>query len=184
MRRAGLQHRLRPAPLLTTQPHARPVEVQIREFRRQDVDALYFMDQRCYAPACRASFSHLLKTLLQPQAMALVAEAPALPRSPGLLGATVLRVESEAQRLFIVALMVEPGFRRAGLGTALLGHAAHLAAAQQQQALVVPVETENAEARAFLLARGFEDTGQAEPYFPDAQVGTLWRRPIAEESTA
>ncbi len=150
------------------------MEVLIREFRREDVDGLYFLDRRCYAPPYRLAYHQLVSTLLDRDVVALVAEAEGWTQA-GVIGALILRGEHWQKRMSIVALMVEAPFRRQGLGRRLLAWAERLARAQGYGELVVPLEADNEGAAAFLAACGFEDTGQAEPWFTDTAAGTLWR---------
>lgn len=151
------------------------MEVLIRPFRPADLDGLFVLDYRCYAPAYRFGYQQLLLTLQQREVTALVIEGE---RPGDIIGGLICRSEPQAGRVAVVSLMVEPDFRRLGLGSRLLAWCLGFARRSGWEAVVVPVERENAGAAAFLAANGGEDTGAAQPFFPAPETGTLWRIPV------
>ena len=177
VRRSG--QRLRPARRDATQELL--VEVLIRPFRPDDLDGLFVLDYRCYAPPFRFSYQQLLLTLQQVGVSALVIEGE---RKGDVIGGLIMRGEPGARRAAIVSLMVDPAYRRAGLGARLLGRAADYARNSQWEAVVVPVERENADAAAFLSVQGFTDTGMGQPYFESPEHGSLWRLDLQAAAAA
>jgi ribosomal protein S18 acetylase RimI-like enzyme len=160
-----------------------PVQVTIRPFRPEDLDGLFVLDYRCYAPEYRFGYQQLLLTLQQPDVSALVIEGE---RKGDVVGGLIVRGERQAQRAAIVSLMVEPDFRRLGLAKRLVQWAVGYARKSGWEAVVVPVEHGNEGAAAFLGAQGFQDTGAGQPWFAAPEVGTLWRLALAgtEETQA
>lgn len=150
------------------------MEVSFREFRRGDIDALFYLDERCYPPDDRIVYHQLVSTLLAPEVAAVVAEATEW-RDPGVVAALIVRSEPEQARLNVVSLMVEPALQRRGLGRRLLRLGQALGRAQGLTALAVPVAAGNEGAAAFLAACGLEDTGRPEPFFADEAGGSVWQ---------
>jgi ribosomal protein S18 acetylase RimI-like enzyme len=153
------------------------VEVTIRPFRPQDLDGLFVLDYRCYAPEYRFGYQQLLLTLQQADVTALVIEGE---RPGDVIGGMIVRGDPVARQAAVVSLMVEPDYRRLGLGKRLLDWARGYARSSGWQAVVVPLERSNAAGAAFLVAQGFADTGAAQPYYAAPEVGSLWRLPLDE----
>ena len=173
-------HRLgRPAATQRTIPRAEEslVEVTIRPFRPEDLDGLFVLDYRCYAPPYRFGYQQLLLTLQQVDLTALVVEGE---RKGEIVGGLIVRAERAARQAAIVSLMIEPDHRRLGLGARLVQWVADYARKSGWQAVVVPLERGNEAATAFLAAQGFADTGTGGPWFAAPDVGTLWRLSLDE----
>ncbi|MDH4247726.1 MAG: GNAT family N-acetyltransferase [Deltaproteobacteria bacterium] len=153
------------------------MEVLLREFRRQDLDALFFLEQRCYPEPYRFRFDQLLSILLDKNVITVVAESPkGLPASPSMLaGGMILRVEPFQQRLVLITLMVSEALRRQGLGRRLLETALTLGRQGRHSELLVPVEKENPNAGAFLAACGLQKSPALEPFFTRPEEGAVWR---------
>jgi len=154
-----------------------PVQVTIRPFRPEDLDGLFVLDYRCYAPAYRFGYQQLLLTMQQTDVTALVIEGE---RKGDIVGGLIVRGNGTARQAAVVSLMVEPDFRRMGLGKRLLDWVVGFARRSGWEAVVVPLECDNAGGAAFLGAQGFTDTGTAQPYFASPEAGTLWRLPVEE----
>lgn len=153
------------------------MEVLIRPFRPTDLDGLFVLDFRCYAPPYRIGYQQLLLTLQQRDVSALVIEGE---RPGDVVGGLIVRGGATAREAAVISLMVDPDFRRCGLGSRLLRRAADYARASGWQAVVVPVERDNTAAADFLRANGAVDSERAQPYFPSTEAGTLWRLPVEE----
>jgi GNAT superfamily N-acetyltransferase len=155
------------------------VEVTLRPFRPEDLDGLFVLDYRCYAPSYRFGYQQLLLTLQQADVTALVIEGE---RKGDIVGGLIVRAERSAARAAVVSLMIEPDYRRLGLGKRLLEWVEQYARKSGWQDVVVPLERGNEAATAFLTTRGFADTGQGQPWFASPEVGTLWRLALEEVS--
>ena len=70
-------------------------------------------------------------------------------------------------QLHILNIASDPGFRRRGIGTALLKEAARQAMDLGLTELTLEVRESNAEARAFYLGHGFGATGRRPGYYAD-----------------
>ena len=151
----------------------------MRPFRPEDLDGLFVLDYRCYAAPYRFGYQQLLLTLQQTDVTALVIEGE---RKGDIIGGLIVRAERSTGQAAIVSLMIEPDYRRLGLGKRLLEWAEGYARKSGWKAVVVPLERGNEAAAAFLSARGFGDTGQGQPWFASSEVGTLWR--LSLEKTA
>ncbi len=156
------------------------MEVLIRPFRPDDLDGLFVLDYRCYAPPYRFGYQQLLLTLQQKEVTALVIEGE---RKGDIVGGLIVRAEPPARRLAVVSLMIEPEHRRLGLGARLLDWAGDYARRSGWQVVGVPVERANTGAMGFLRAAGYEDTGAAQPYYASEDEGTLWQRAFNADPT-
>ena len=159
------------------------MELRIREFQKQDMDAIYFLDQGAYPENQRSSYSALLDALLDRDTAALVAEEieEGLAR---VIAAIIVQADPWRSRLYIVSLMVNEEFRRLGIARRLVGWAEKLARGFDFNALVVRLPGDDAAGEAFLNANGFAvDTeggvdGAGEPN--DDGPGVLWMREVTD----
>ena len=159
------------------------MELRFREFRKEDMDALYFLDQRCHPPEARSTFSGLLDNLLDRDAAALVAEEMA-GEYQRVIGALIVRGDPWNSLLYIVSLMVNEEFRRLGIARRLLAWAEQLAIGFECKALLAPLAEGNEAGEAFLGANGFLPVeGELPPGFA-GEGRRLWRREVAHEPTA
>ncbi len=153
-------------------------DLVIREFRADDVDGVFFLEQQCYAPPAAMTYPQLRALLKDPAVatLVLVGESGAVPR---MVGATIVRREPELQRLTMISLMIDPEYRRLGLGRLLLQRAQRAAAAAGLTAVAAPLEAENAPGAAFLRAQGFLPGADGAPFFSGPEDGTLWLLAVA-----
>jgi len=155
------------------------LEVFIRNFSPGDLDALFVLDFRCYPPPYRFGYQQLLLTLQDRNVSAMVIENE---MGADLIGGLILRSEPSRRRVVVVSLMVEPEFRRLGLGGRLLERAVRLARAASWEAVVVPMEQSNAAGAAFLAAGGFQPELESAPFFTSIEEGRLWRLSLGGSS--
>jgi GNAT superfamily N-acetyltransferase len=159
------------------------VEVRFREFRKGDMDALYFLNQRCYAPERRQRYSRILDTLLDRDVAALVAEEVEEGYS-SLIGGLIVQGDPWNRRLFIVSLMVDAPYRRLGIARRLLAWAERLGESFNCAALLVPLEAGNEDGAAFLAAQGFHESDEETPFFAGPEEGRLWLREAESDEPA
>ncbi len=153
------------------------MEVRIREFRKEDMDALYFLNQRCYPPGHRLPYARLLDMLLDRDAAALVAEELGEHQSR-LIGALIVQGDPWNATLYIISLMVDGQWRRVGIARRLLGWAERLGEGFNCSTLLVPLESGNPEGKAFLNAGGFVESEAHDPFFAKREDGNIWRKSL------
>ena len=159
------------------------VELRIREFRKGDMDALFFLNERCLAPTRRATYRELLDTLLDRDVGSLVAEEVAEGYSR-LVAGLVVQGDPWNSRLFILALMVDAEYRRLGIARRLLAWAERFGRGFNCTSLLLPLEAGNAEGQAFLAAAGFHESDEHAPFFSEPSQGTLWSRDLKADEPA
>jgi ribosomal-protein-alanine N-acetyltransferase len=100
----------------------RAVDFTIREFRREDFDALWEIDQKCFPPGISYSQVELLAYMRRPRSFTLVAEGLPPGEDRGHEGGPVGFIVAEAGRTrgHIITIDVLDHARRSGLGTRLL----------------------------------------------------------------
>ena len=155
------------------------MEVLIRPFRPPDWDGLFFLDQACFVPPYRLEYPRLRGLVQDPTVIVLVAEAQEGDES-GLVGGMLVKLEKEAGRLVLIAIMIDPGFRRVGLGRRLMGWAHRIARANTLDLLLAPLEAENEGGAAFLASLGFVSEPGTPPFFDDPAGGNVWSRAAVE----
>lgn len=179
------------------------MEVLIRPFRPDDWDGVFLLDQACFAPPYRLEYPRLRALVEDPTVAVLVIEAREEPgpgrdgtegeRAAGpaaaepeaedpyaVVGGLLLKHDQEAERLVVISVMVDPGFRRVGLGRRLIGWAEKIARSRKLPQLLAPLEIENVDGAAFLAALGFTREPGAPPFFADPAGGHLWSRSLAD----
>jgi len=165
--------------------------VCFREFRHADLDALYFLCSKFLPPPARRSYGVLTDVLLHPHVGAMLAEVEDAvdPEIRKIVGALVIYHEVEQERLVMDTLVVEPLFRRRGIGRRFLAWGTRAALGQGRNALYVPVDDGSPEAESFLKATGFavdimeeaeEDTKASMGPFSKDRPGKMWRKSLDE----
>ena len=160
-------------------PTGGPMEVSFREMRPEDMDAIYFLDRSCYGEAHRFTFGGLMGVMLDREVVTLVAEVKEREFSR-LGGVLIVRSDPWNHRLYVVALMVHPDYRRLGIGRRLLVWAEHFGQGYQCREMLIPLEEGNPAGEAFLVAAGFSRTDRTETRFARGPDHPLWQRPVAE----
>ena len=153
------------------------MELRIREFQKQDMDALYFLDQSCYPPEQRSSYKALLDMLLDRDCAALVAEEIG-EDYVRVIAALIVQGDPWRSRLFIVSLMVKVEFRRLGIAKRLLDWAERLAQGFHCNTLLVRSPQGYGLGEVFLTANGFSAGADEEGNAPGGKQGILWKREV------
>jgi len=150
----------------------------IREFQADDIDGLFFLEQRCYEAPFSMTYPQLRSLLKDPTVATLVVvgevtdgEGAGVPR---MVAALIVKPEAEQGRLMILSLNVDPDYRRLGLGRRLAARARIAAENLKLPAAAMPVEAENTGGTAFLQAMGYAPAEVSQPYFVGPEDGQLW----------
>jgi [ribosomal protein S18]-alanine N-acetyltransferase len=143
------------------------VEFALREFRREDFDSLWRIDQECFAPGIAYSRAELAAYIRLRGAFTVVAEPlPGKRESPGdsvrpviefpakVLGFIVAQANPRGVG-HILTIDVPPASRRFGVGSKLLATAEDRLSAVSCHSVVLETAVDNAAALAFYKRHGY-----------------------------
>lgn len=155
-----------------------PPAARAHEARREDVDELAALEQRCFS-GDRLSARQYRRHVGSPSAAVLVARG-----AGGLLGSAVLlfRRGSRVARLYSIA--VDPASRRRGLGAALLIAAEAAAGARGATVLRLEVRQDNAAAIRLYVEHGYQRIGAREGYYEDGSAAWRYERALGDRGPA
>ena len=131
--------------------------IVIRDYRSADLEAIFRLDQICFAAEFRFARESMRRFAEARQAVALVAE----DKTGAVAGFVIVHVERvPAARIgYVVTLDVAPDFRRIGLAGALLEAASQRVVAAGGRRMELHVYAGNAEAIRFYESRGYVRVG-------------------------
>jgi ribosomal protein S18 acetylase RimI-like enzyme len=129
----------------------------LREYRHADLDAIFRLDQICFAAEFRFDRRSMRHFAEGPQAIALVAESG----DGGVAGFVIVHVEWVSAEWvgYVVTLDVAPEFRRMGLAGVLMDEASRRVAAAGGHRIELHVYAGNAEAIRLYESRGYVRVG-------------------------
>ena len=135
----------------------RALDFSIREFRREDFDALWEIDQKCFPPGISYSQVELLAYVRRPRSFTLVAEGLPTREDPGQAEGPVGFIVAEAGRTrgHIITIDVLDHARRSGLGTRLLTMAEGRLREMGCIWILLETAVDNAAAMAFYKKHGY-----------------------------
>lgn len=158
------------------------IAVLIRPFQPDDMDPLYFLDQRCTPPGERLAYGRLLTALLEREVLAVVAVEEMEARPQPLLGSLIVRGDPARGALTVLMLMVDPQYRRLGIARRLMGWAGRLGQGQSLREIAAIEEGE--QAAAFLQALGFLRTEEVAPGFRLPEPRPRWTQALGTPGDA
>jgi [ribosomal protein S18]-alanine N-acetyltransferase len=125
------------------------VEFALREFRREDFDSLWRIDQECFAPGIAYSRMELAAYIRLRGAFTVVAEPrPVTESRAQVLGFIVAQANRRGVG-HILTIDVPPASRRFGVGSKLLATAEERLRAAPCRSVVLETAVDNAAALAF-----------------------------------
>jgi [ribosomal protein S18]-alanine N-acetyltransferase len=136
-----------------------------------DFEALYALDQACFAPGIAWSKAELLYFLKHRNNFAVVAEGggPGAESGdePGIAGFAIAGTHRRSGSITgrLITIDVRARARRKGLGHALLAAVEERLRAAGAAAIVLEVAVDNAAAQAFYERHGFARTGRIPGYY-------------------
>lgn len=123
------------------------VEIALRDFRRQDFNSLWRIDQECFAPGIAYSRLELAAYIRLRGAFTVVAEPAG--ESPGQVLGFIVAQANRRGIGHILTIDVPPGSRRLGVGSKLLATAEERLRAASCRSVVLETAVDNAAALAF-----------------------------------
>jgi ribosomal protein S18 acetylase RimI-like enzyme len=150
-------------------------QFQLRDFRPQDFETLWQIDQLCYEPLIAYSRRDLRAFLNARGAECVVAE------KHGEIIGFCITAQQEIQA-YIVTIDVLNAYRRHGVGTALLQEVERRAAANGAQTMALDTGTNNSPAIAFWEKHGYRKIGVREGYYPNGTDAFAMIKSLAKKA--
>lgn len=124
------------------------VEFAVRNYRSDEIEALWRIDQQCFEPGISYSRLELISYLRRPGAFGLVVDSP-VSVGPPVPVAFIVAEAGTRGKGHIITIDVLPKFRRTGVGSQLLGAAEDRLRAALCHAAVLETAVDNQAALAF-----------------------------------
>lgn len=140
--------------------------IHIRRAGREDLEALFALDQACFRPGIAYSVAELRYFLFHARSASIVAED-----ATGIVGFAIVQFGLvRGQRVgHIITIDVDPSLRRSGIGRTLMNSLLDLCRKHEAALLRLEVAVDNDAAIAFYRQFGFRETGR----IPGFYVGRL-----------
>lgn len=137
------------------------MNITLRNFKPEDFDTLYEIDQACYEPEVAYSQRELRAYLRFNGSDCLVAEDEAARQIAGFCISA-----RRDERGYIVTIDVLPQFRRHHVGTMLLTEIERRLASNGVREIALETATDNDSAVAFWTKHGYRNRGVKKDYYP------------------
>lgn len=135
----------------------------LRAVERADFDALYQLDQQCFAPGIAYSRADLATFLAHPHCISVMAEST----SGALIGFIIGEVRRKGEKRIghLVTIDVAAAMRRKGLGSALLFAVERRLKEAEVSLMRLEVAVDNLGAQAFYEREGYQRIGRIAGYY-------------------
>lgn len=164
--------------MLSSQKHDGST-LNLRLAAREDIEALFALDQACFRPGIAYSKSELQYLVFHPRSRSVIAEDES-----GVAGFAVLQLVLEKGRRIghVVTIDVSPAWRRRGVGRLLMNELLSFCREADAGLLRLEVAVDNQGALAFYRLLGFQERGRLRGFYLgklDALQMVLELRPAA-----
>jgi ribosomal-protein-alanine N-acetyltransferase len=153
------------------------VQPHIREFRKDDFEALWRIDQECFAPGISYSRPELAAYIRMPGAFTLVAEQEHAAANGAILGFVVANVNRRGAG-HIITIDVLPSARRSGLGSRLLAAAESCLRADSCTTVRLETAVDNLSALAFYKRHQYIVIRTIPRYYPGGVDALVLRKDL------
>jgi ribosomal-protein-alanine N-acetyltransferase len=150
------------------------VAALIRQFKREDFDALWRMDQECFAPGIAYSKQELRSFMSHRAAFTLVASEDDMPQG--------FIVALNGAVGHVITIVVSPMARRSGIGSLLLGAAEQQLAVNGSKAVGLETAVDNVAALSFYKRHGYSVLRTWPRYYSNGVDALVLRKPLPEKS--
>lgn len=150
--------------------------IRIRPVGREELDALFALDQVCFRPGIAYSKVELKYFLFRPGAISMIAEGEG-----GIAGFAIVAVRAErgARIGHIVTLDVDPARRRHGVGKLLMDALMERCREDGAAVMRLEVAVDNESAIRFYRRLGFEATGRIRGFYMGKLDALVMERGLA-----
>ena len=156
----------------------------LREYRPSDFEALYQLDQACYAPGIAYSRRMMREYLAVSGAICLVAEERVdVNADTGKIAGFIL-AEFEGDEAHVITLDVSPEARRQNIGSALYLAMEATLARRGVREILLETATDNAAGVAFWRRHGYRTAGVIRNYYLRGKHAYAMSKQIHADSAA
>jgi [ribosomal protein S18]-alanine N-acetyltransferase len=162
------------------------VTFTLRDFRRQDLEILWKIDQLCFAPGIAYSKRDLAIFVRLWRSFTLVAEAalPGQESAPPQQIAGFLVAQARSTTGHIITIDVLPGARRTGLGSQLLQAAESRLLAAGCHNVYLETAVDNQPAREFYKRHGYILVKTVPRYYSDGTDALILTKDLLSQAQA
>lgn len=156
------------------------MNIRVREFRQDDFETLWKIDQECFVPGISYSRLELRYYMKRPGAFTLVAEN----RQPELAPHTAGFIIAEATRKqvgHVITIDVRSEARRFGVGSILIGSAEQRLQSMQCTAVYLETAVDNLPALAFYKRHGYVIVKTERRYYSNGVDAFVLRKELAPQ---
>ncbi|HTV08376.1 MAG TPA: N-acetyltransferase [Candidatus Aquilonibacter sp.] len=153
-----------------------------REYRSEDLGAIFALDQICFEPPFRFSKNMMRRFAEARNALTVVAESES-----GMISAFgIAHVERSwaMSSAYVVTLDVEPGQRRRGLASETMQRMEQRACEAGCRAMVLHVSVENEGAIEFYERRRYVRRQMAKGFYGPGRDAYVYSKPLEDQSDA
>ena len=145
---------------------------RVRAYRSSDLDALFQLDQLCFAPGVAYSRAEIAGYLRRLDSKAWVVESAA-PPGREIAGFVIASCDRRRQG-HIITLDVAPAWRRRAVGSMLMETAENWVRRKGGTAIFLETAEDNLTAQAFYLQRGFRRLHRIEDYYGNGEAALVF----------
>jgi len=145
--------------------------LRLRPYRASDLDALYHLDQACFAPGVAYSRAEIAAYLRRLGSKAWIAESAA-EDGREVVGFVIASCDRRRQG-HIITLDVAPAWRRRAVGSLLMDAAEDWVRRQGGTGIFLETAEDNLVAQAFYLRRGYTRLERIEDYYGKGEAAWL-----------
>ncbi|HEY6293286.1 MAG TPA: N-acetyltransferase [Terriglobia bacterium] len=151
---------------------------RLRAFRASDLEALYQLDQVCFAPGVAYSKADLESYIRRRDVKIWVAEARGETEAE--LPGFILVHCDRGKRGHIITIDVAPAWRRRAVGTALMDEAENWVRRRGGEFVLLETAERNLPAQMFYSRRGYLKLTRIEDYYGDGAAAWLMVKPLQD----
>lgn len=150
--------------------------VELREYRRGDLDAIFALDVVCFEPPFRFTREAMRRFAEAKNALTVIAESGA-----EIVGFAIVHVEraGDARAGYVVTLDVAPEWRRRGLAQRMMRRIEERAHAAQCAEMALHVSVENESAVRFYERAGYERSHVVRDFYGCGRNAWVYRKALS-----
>jgi ribosomal-protein-alanine N-acetyltransferase len=167
-----------------------PVKYSLRDFRQEDFETVWRIDQQCFNPGIAYSRLELSEYLRRPQAFGIVAETSAqgnfvakssTDARPSMVGFIVAETWARG-RGHIITIDVIPEARKSGVGSTMLRAAESRLSSASCQSVILETAVDNVSALAFYKTHGYNIIKTIPRYYSDGVDALVLKKDLLSPS--